>query len=197
MNCLEANLETPEELGAEFGPWRMKVRGHAARNNVIAHVESELIGLHHHRDALAQVILDQLQERHVTGIYPPREDENCWFRGADFDKVSWQGRRQRLFIETCRAMDVPAADARDGCLDEYPASGLPVHELTLRCRAMRSYIADISISARTASRPALAHFSSVSPDGAPLTPTPPMIEPAAVIGRPPALITRPAILGTE
>ncbi len=58
-----------------------------------------------------QVILDHLQGRHVIGVYPLFEDETCWFLAVDFDKVSWQ-EDVGAFVETCRAMGVPAAVER-------------------------------------------------------------------------------------
>lgn len=58
-----------------------------------------------------QTILDHLQGRHVIGVYPLLEDETCWFLAVDFDKASWS-EDVGAFVETCRAMGVPAAVER-------------------------------------------------------------------------------------
>lgn len=58
-----------------------------------------------------QVVLDHLQGRHVIGVYPLLPDETCWFLAADFDKTSWQ-EDAGAFVETCRAMGMPAAVER-------------------------------------------------------------------------------------
>lgn len=58
-----------------------------------------------------QIILDHLQGRHVIGVYPLFPDETCWFLAVDFDKASWQ-EDVGAFVETCRAMGVPAAVER-------------------------------------------------------------------------------------
>jgi len=53
---LEAKLEALEELRAEIEPWRMEERDESARealDNVIAHVEAEIVELHRRREAVA------------------------------------------------------------------------------------------------------------------------------------------------
>ena len=58
-----------------------------------------------------RVVLDHLRGRHVMGVYPLLEDETCWFLAIDFDKSSWQ-EDVGAFVETCEAIDVPAAVER-------------------------------------------------------------------------------------
>jgi superfamily II DNA or RNA helicase len=44
----------------------------------------------------------------TMGVYPMLLDETCFFIAADFDKATWQD-DARAFLETCRAMSLPAA----------------------------------------------------------------------------------------
>ncbi len=44
----------------------------------------------------------------IIGVYPMLLDETCFFVVADFDKATWQ-EDAAAFIETCRAMNLPAA----------------------------------------------------------------------------------------
>jgi superfamily II DNA or RNA helicase len=44
----------------------------------------------------------------TIGVYPMLPDETCWFLAADFDKASWQ-EDVKVFLETCKLCDVPAA----------------------------------------------------------------------------------------
>lgn len=55
-----------------------------------------------------KVLHDHLLGKHTVGIYPLRKDETCNFLAADFDKANWQ-EDTKAFLESCRAMDVPAA----------------------------------------------------------------------------------------
>jgi hypothetical protein len=53
---LQAKLEALEELRAEIEPWRMEERDVSARealDNVIAHVDAEIVELHRRREAVA------------------------------------------------------------------------------------------------------------------------------------------------
>jgi hypothetical protein len=53
--CLQARLDALEDLRAEIEPWRMEERDESAREalaNVIAHVDSEIVGLHRRREEL-------------------------------------------------------------------------------------------------------------------------------------------------
>src|SRR5438128_7146494 len=50
---------------------------------------------------------DQAGEPFVAGIYPMLQDETCFFLAADFDKEGWR-EDSRAFLETCRAMGIPA-----------------------------------------------------------------------------------------
>jgi hypothetical protein len=43
----------------------------------------------------------------TIGVYPMLLDETCFFVAADFDKATWQ-QDATAFIETCRAMNLPA-----------------------------------------------------------------------------------------
>jgi superfamily II DNA or RNA helicase len=54
------------------------------------------------------VIENHLLGKETVGVYALLTDETCWFLAADFDKKSWQ-EDARAFLETCKAMDVPAA----------------------------------------------------------------------------------------
>ncbi len=49
-----------------------------------------------------------LEGKHVLGVYPLRLDETCYFLAVDFDKDGWKA-NARAFLETCMAMNVPAA----------------------------------------------------------------------------------------
>lgn len=52
---LEARLGAFEDLKAEIGPWIMEERDVSARealDNVIAHVDAEIIVLHHRREEI-------------------------------------------------------------------------------------------------------------------------------------------------
>ncbi len=51
---------------------------------------------------------DHAGERFVAGIYPMLQDETCFFLAVDFDKDGWR-EDCRAFVETCRALGVPAA----------------------------------------------------------------------------------------
>ncbi|HYA38549.1 MAG TPA: hypothetical protein VEI74_09820 [Candidatus Methylomirabilis sp.] len=53
---LQARLEALEDLKAEIEPWRMEERDLSARealDNVIAHVDAEIVELHRRREAVA------------------------------------------------------------------------------------------------------------------------------------------------
>src|SRR5216117_129181 len=54
-----------------------------------------------------QVVLDHLQGRHVSGVYPLLEDDTCWFLAADFDEESWAD-DVAAFVETSRTVGFPA-----------------------------------------------------------------------------------------
>ncbi len=52
---------------------------------------------------------DNKSKRDFTiGVYPLLIDETCWFLAADFDKSAWMADAS-AFIETCAALNVPAA----------------------------------------------------------------------------------------
>jgi len=51
---------------------------------------------------------DHAGEPFVAGIYPMLQDETCFFLAADFDKEGWR-EDSLAFMETCRALGVPAA----------------------------------------------------------------------------------------
>jgi superfamily II DNA or RNA helicase/very-short-patch-repair endonuclease len=51
---------------------------------------------------------DPTGEPFVAGIYPMLQDEMCFFLAADFDKEGWR-EDSLAFMETCRALGVPAA----------------------------------------------------------------------------------------
>jgi len=58
-------------------------------------------------------ISNDVVERHlrgdlVAGVYPLLQDETCRFLAADFDGVSWID-DARAFLDTCGAMELPAA----------------------------------------------------------------------------------------
>ena len=44
----------------------------------------------------------------VAGIYPMLQDETCFFLAVDFDKEGWR-EDAGAFLETCRAISIPAA----------------------------------------------------------------------------------------
>jgi hypothetical protein len=44
----------------------------------------------------------------TIGVYPMQPDGTCWFVAADFDNASWPD-DTRVFLETCKHFDVPAA----------------------------------------------------------------------------------------
>jgi len=44
----------------------------------------------------------------VAGIYPMLQDEKCFFLAVDFDKEGWR-QDSGAFLETCRAIGIPAA----------------------------------------------------------------------------------------
>lgn len=54
------------------------------------------------------VIENHLLGRETVGIYPLLRDETCWFLAVDFDKKTWEY-DSLAFLETCRALGVPAA----------------------------------------------------------------------------------------
>ena len=51
---------------------------------------------------------DRAGESFIAGVYPMLQDETCFFLAVDFDKEGW-AEDSRAFIETCRAIGVPAA----------------------------------------------------------------------------------------
>ena len=51
--------------------------------------------------------LDQAGQPFVAGIYPMLQDETCFFLAVDFDKEGWR-EDAGAFLETCRAMELPA-----------------------------------------------------------------------------------------
>ena len=50
---------------------------------------------------------DQAGQPFVAGIYPMLQDETCFFLAVDFDKEGWR-EDAGAFLETCRAMGIPA-----------------------------------------------------------------------------------------
>src|SRR2546426_4123138 len=50
---------------------------------------------------------DQAGQSFVAGIYPMLQDETCFFLAVDFDKEGWR-EDAGAFLETCRAMGIPA-----------------------------------------------------------------------------------------
>ncbi len=58
-----------------------------------------------------KTVLDHFQGRHVIGVYPMLEDDNCYFLAVDFDKGEWQ-RDVSAFVETCKKRDIPYAVER-------------------------------------------------------------------------------------
>ncbi len=58
-----------------------------------------------------RVVLEHLQGRLVTGVYPLLEDDTCWFLAVDFDKGPWQD-DVSAFVETCKTQGIPAAVER-------------------------------------------------------------------------------------
>lgn len=57
------------------------------------------------------VLRDHLQGRHVIGVYPMLPDETCRLLAADFDGEGWK-EDIGAFVETCAALDLPAAVER-------------------------------------------------------------------------------------
>ena len=51
---------------------------------------------------------DRAGEPFTAGIYPMLQDETCFFLAVDFDKEGWH-EDSRAFVDTCRALGVPAA----------------------------------------------------------------------------------------
>ena len=58
-----------------------------------------------------EVILGHLRGHHVIGVYPLLDDDTCWLLAADFDGESWAD-DVAAFVETCRAVGLPAAVER-------------------------------------------------------------------------------------
>jgi len=58
-----------------------------------------------------QSVLNHLQGRHVMGIYPLLEDDNCWLLAADLDKTTWK-EDVTAFVETCRSAGVSVSVER-------------------------------------------------------------------------------------
>jgi len=54
------------------------------------------------------VIENHLLGNETIGAYPMLPDETCWFLAVDFDKKTWQ-EDSRVFMDTCRDLNVPAA----------------------------------------------------------------------------------------
>ena len=54
------------------------------------------------------VIENHLLAKETIGVYPLLSDETCWFLAVDFDKKTWQ-EDSRVFMDTCRELNVPAA----------------------------------------------------------------------------------------
>lgn len=63
-------------------------------------------------------IYKHLSGKHTIGIYSLLQDGTCYFLAVDFDKKDWQ-KDVRLFINTCRDYNIPAAIERsrsgNGC----------------------------------------------------------------------------------
>ena len=55
-----------------------------------------------------QTLYDHLAGRHTVGVYPLLADDGCHFLAVDFDEADWQA-DARAFIQSCRALGVPAA----------------------------------------------------------------------------------------
>lgn len=55
-----------------------------------------------------QTLYDHLAGRHTIGVYPLLADDSCHFLAVDFDEADWQA-DTRAFIQSCRALGVPAA----------------------------------------------------------------------------------------
>jgi hypothetical protein len=54
------------------------------------------------------VIENHLLGNETIGVYPLLLDDTCWFLAVDFDKKTWQ-EDSRVFMDTCRELNVPAA----------------------------------------------------------------------------------------
>lgn len=54
------------------------------------------------------VIENHLLGNETIGVYPLLLGETCWFLAVDFDKKTWQ-EDSRVFMDTCRELNVPAA----------------------------------------------------------------------------------------
>lgn len=54
------------------------------------------------------VIFNHLAGEHTVGVYPLLEDDCCYFLAVDFDEADWRD-DARAFIQSCRALGVPAA----------------------------------------------------------------------------------------
>lgn len=55
-----------------------------------------------------QTLYDHLSGRHTVGVYPLLADDCCHFLAVDFDEADWPA-DARAFIQSCRALGVPAA----------------------------------------------------------------------------------------
>ena len=55
-----------------------------------------------------QTLYDHLAGRHTVGVYPLLADDGCHFLAVGFDEADWQA-DARAFIQSCRALGVPAA----------------------------------------------------------------------------------------
>jgi superfamily II DNA or RNA helicase len=55
-----------------------------------------------------QVLYDHLAGRETVGVYPLLPDDCCHFLAVDFDEADWQA-DARAFVQSCRALGVPAA----------------------------------------------------------------------------------------
>jgi superfamily II DNA or RNA helicase len=58
-----------------------------------------------------KTIHDHFRGRHVIGVYPMLENENCWFLAVDFDKGQWRD-DVAVFTATCKSRNVPFAVER-------------------------------------------------------------------------------------
>ncbi len=55
-----------------------------------------------------QTLYDHLAGRHTVGVYPLLADDSCHLLAVDFDEADWQA-DVRAFVQSCRALGVPAA----------------------------------------------------------------------------------------
>ena len=55
-----------------------------------------------------QTLYDHLAGGHTVGVYPLLADDSCHFLAVDFDESDWQA-DALAFIQSCRALGVPAA----------------------------------------------------------------------------------------